>query len=185
VPIVRRKVAALIGAVAILSTVMLLTGGAAQAQTGYPPGTSVPPPCVAGNVNAGNVSVLQTITFTLCGDFTGTVTVSVNGAVVLTKTATGGAVVVVVTISTQTVAEIEDPVKAAIVCGNNVVSATGPGTPGQSTGNFNLLCTTTTTTKSGLAFTGANILRTLLIALGLIVLGALLIIFQRRRHQHI
>jgi hypothetical protein len=111
--------------------------------------------------------------------------VTVNGAVVLTKTATGGAVVVVVTIISQTVAQIEDPVNAAIVCGNNVISATGPGAPGESTGNFNLACTTTTTTKSGLAFTGANILRTVLIALGLIVLGALLIIFQRRRHQHI
>jgi hypothetical protein len=170
------------GAMVVFSTVFFMAG-AAQAQTGYPPGTSVPPPCVAGNVNAGTVAVGQTITFTLCGDFTGTVSVSVNGAVVLTKTATGGAVVIVVTIISPTVAQVEDPVNAAIVCGNNVVSATGPGTPGESTGNFNLACTTTTTTKSGLAFTGTNILRSVLIALALIVLGALLVVFQRRRHQ--
>jgi hypothetical protein len=172
------------GAMVVFSTVLFM-GAAAQAQTGYPPGTSVPPPCVAGNVNAGTVAVGQTITFTLCGDFTGTVAVSVNGAVVLTKTATGGAVVVVVTIISPTVAQVEDPVNAAIVCGNNVVSATGPGTPGLSTGNFNLACTTTTTTKSGLAFTGTNVLRSLLIALALIVLGALLVVFQRRRRRQI
>jgi hypothetical protein len=104
---------------------------------------------------------------------------------VLTKTATGGEVVVVVTIISPTVAQVEDPVNAAIVCGNNVVSATGPGTPGLSTGNFNLACTTTTTTKSGLAFTGTNVLRSLLIALALIVLGALLVVFQRRRRRQI
>jgi hypothetical protein len=179
----RHKLAALIGVLAIFSTVSLF-GGVAQAQT-YPPGTSVPPPCVPGNASAGNVAVGQSVTFTLCGDFTGTTTVSVNGAVVLTKTATNGAVVVVVTVVSQSVLSVGDPVNVAAVCGTNGIVATGSGTPGRSTGTFDLVCTPTTTAKSGLAFTGANILRSVLIALALIIVGALMIIFQRRRRQTI
>lgn len=184
VPTLRHKSLALFGAVAVMS-VVLLTGGVAGAQTGYPPGTTTVPACVAGNVNAGNVAVGQTITFTLCGNFTAgtTDTITVNGAVVLTKTPTNGADVVVVTITSQTVAAVGDPVNAAIVCGTNTVTATGPGTPGTSSGTFNLECATPTTTSSGLAFTGANVLMGLLIALVLIVVGALIVIFQRRRHQ--
>lgn len=186
VPTLRHRLLALVGAMAIMSTVVLgALGGVAQAQTGYPPGTTTLPACVAGNVNAGNVSVGQTITFTLCGNYTagGTDTITVNGAVVLTKTPTNGAVIVVVTVVSQTVATVSDPVNVAIVCGTNTVTATGPGTPGTSTGTFNLECSPTTTTSTGLAFTGANIMKALLIALVLIVAGvALFILGRRRRH---
>lgn len=184
----RHRLAALVGALAVFSTVFL-GAGAAVAQTGYPPGTSVPA-CTVGNVNAGNVSVGQTITFTLCGNFApgASITVTVNGAVVLTKTPTNGAVVVVVTVVSQTLLTVDDPVNVAAVCGTNTATATGAAATGgtaNSTGTFNLLCTSTTTTKGGLAFTGANVMRFVLAALALIVIGALLVLFQRRRRQTI
>jgi len=115
--------------------------------------------------------------------------ITVNGVVTVTKTPTNGAVVVVVTVVSQTVLTIgNDPANVAATCGTNTVVATGmasPGGAGTSTGTFNLVCTTTTTTKGGLALTGANVLRALLVALALIVIGALLVIFQRRRRQTI
>jgi hypothetical protein len=158
-------------------------------QTCYPIGSCpAPPPCTVGNVNAGNVSVGQTVTFTLCGDFApgASVTVTVNGVLAITKTPTNGAVVVVVTVVSQTLLAVDDPVNVAAVCGINTVTATGAtatGGTGNSTGTFNLLCTSTTTTKGGLAFTGANVMRFVLAALALIVIGALLVFFQRRRRQ--
>ncbi len=174
----------------MVSSVFLL-GGAAQAQTGYPPGTTTLPICEVGNVDAGIVAVGQTVTFTLCGGFApgASVNVTVNGVAALTKTANnGGFVVVVVTVTSQTVLAVGDPVNVAAVCGTNTVVATGPqagGGTGSSTGIFRLVCTSTTTTEEGLAFTGANVLRALLIALALIVVGALLVFFQRRRRQTI
>ena len=185
-PTLRHRLAALVGALVVFSSVFL-AGSVAGAQTGYPPGTSVPA-CTVGNVNAGNVSVGQTVTFTLCGNFApgATVTVTVNGAVTLTKTPTNGAVVVVITVVSQTVLAVDDPVNVAAVCGVNTATATGAaatGGTGQSTGTFNLLCTSTTTTKSGLAFTGTNVFRFLLVAFALIVIGALLVVLQRRRRQ--
>jgi hypothetical protein len=187
VPTLRHKLAALLGAVAVFSTVFLL-GAVAQAQS-YPPGTSVPS-CTPGDVNAGNVSVGQTVTFTLCGDFApgAAVTVTVNGVAALTKTPTNGAVVVVITVTSQTVLAVSDPVNVAAICGSNSAVATGAkmgGGTGSSTGTFNLVCTTTTTTSKPLAFTGANILMAVLIAFALIVLGALLVAFQRRRRQSV
>jgi hypothetical protein len=187
VPTLRRRCAALIGALAVFSTVFL-TGGAALAQTGYPPGTSVPS-CVPANVNAGTIAVGQTVTFTLCGNFAAgaTVTVTVNGAPTLTKTPTNGAVEVVVTAVSTTVLQVGDPTNVAAICGTNTVTATGATTAGvgTSTGTFTLVCTTTATTSSPLAFTGANVLLALGVALVLIVLGALLVVFQRRRRQTI
>ncbi len=131
------------------------------------------------------------MTFTLCGNFApgATVTVTVDGVAALTKTPTNGAVVVVVTVISQTVLAVGDPVNVAGTCGINSVVATGTaatGGTGSSTGTFNLICTSTTTTKSGgLALTGTNVLMALLIALALIVIGALLVVFQRRRRQTI
>ncbi len=136
------------------------------------------------------MSVGQTITFTLCGNFApgAAVTITVNGTIVFTKAPTNGAVVVVITIVSQSVAQVGDPVNVAIACGANAVTATGAaagGGTGTSTGNFNLVCTSTTTTSSGLALTGANVLLALGIAMVLIVLGALLVVFQRRRRQYV
>jgi hypothetical protein len=193
----RGKLAALVGATVIFGTVVL-AGGAAMAQTGgYPPGTSVPPPCTSGNINAGNVSVGQTVKFTLCGEFTdgSSVDVVVNGKDVGTKTPLDGSVQVVIEVISPTVLQVDDPVSATAVCGSNTAVATGPGTPGTATGTFNLVCTSTTTSTTvgattsttkatgALAFTGARILEALLIAAALIVVGAVLVLMQRRRRQ--
>lgn len=178
---IRRKVGAFAAATAIASS-GLLFGAAAQAQTsGYPPGTGGSG-CTAGNVNLGNVGVGQTVTFTLCGGFTAGVSVTVNGATVLSKPSTNGAVAVVITVVSQTVLQVGDPVDVAAACGTNTVVATGPGTPGTSTGTFNLQCRGGTP-SSGLAFTGTNIRFGLLSALALIAVGTMLVVVQRRRRQ--
>jgi hypothetical protein len=194
VPTLRRKLVALSGAVAMMSAVLLL-GGVAHAQS-YPPGTTVPT-CSPSNQNKGTVAVGAVVTFTLCGPFAPgpLVNVTVNGVDVFTKHATNGAVVVVVTVTSQTVLSVDDPVNVAAICGVNTAVAKGTlvdGTPGTSTGTFTLTCTsattggtTSSTTSSGLAFTGANIIEALLVAFGLIVIGALLVAFQRRRRQGI
>jgi hypothetical protein len=181
---------AVVGALAALSSIFLF-GATAQAQTnGYPPGTSVPT-CVAGNVNAGNLVVGQTVTFTLCGNFAAgaSITVNVNGVShVFTKTAVNGAVVVVVTVVSSTVLAVGDPVNVAATCGTNTVVATGAAASGETTsvtGTFNLVCTSTTTTGNGLALTGTNAVIGILTAVGLIIVGALLVVFQRRRRQTI
>jgi hypothetical protein len=198
VPTVRHKLAALIGAVLLCSTV-LLTGGSASAlsspvptqATCYPLSTCpTVPPCVVGNVNAGTVTVGKTITFTLCGDFApgSSVTITANGVVVFTKTPSAGAVTVVVTVTSQTVMAVGDPVNVAATCGTNTIVATGPsaaGGTGMSTGTFTLLCTSTGTTTGPLALTGTNVMIALLIALALIGFGVLLVVLQRKRRQTI
>ncbi len=194
----RHKMAALIGVVLICSTVLLYGGPASahssalpmQQACGYPLSACPPaPPCVVGNADAGSVTVGQTITFTLCGNFApgAAVSIAVNGAVVLTKPPTNGAVVVVITVVSQSLLHVDDPVNAAAVCGSNTVVASGAsaaGGTGTSTGRFNLSCTSTTT-KSGLALTGANVMLGLLLAAALIIVGAVLVVFQRRRRQTI
>jgi hypothetical protein len=197
VPTLRHKMAALVGAVLICSTV-LLSGGPASAQSSavprqncYPLSSCPPtPPCTVGSVSAGVVVVGQTITFTLCGDFApgASVTVVVNGTTVFTKTATNGAVVVVITVASQTILQVDDPVNAPAICGNNAVVATGAKVGGGSsspTGTFQLTCTSSTGSKGGLAFTGTNVMLGLLVALGLIALGTVLVVLQRRRRQTI
>jgi hypothetical protein len=168
-----------------------LAAGSASAQTGgYPPPTTVLT-CTPGNANAGSVTVGDTVTFTLCGDFTATATITVNGHAAGTKTAVNGAVTVVVTVASQTELVVNDPVDVAGQCGTNTVVATGPGTPGTSTGTFTLLCnvstatTTSPVTSTGaLAFTGARLLELLLaVAAAMIVLGTLLVRLQHRRRQ--
>jgi hypothetical protein len=201
--------AALAGVIGLLG-VVILGAGAAQAQVGYPPGTTTVPapppttttvpgttttvpsatttvtsPCTAGDVNAGIVAVGKTITFTLCGGYSGApVTITVNGTSAGTKTPVNGAVTVVVTVVSQTVLQINDPINVAAVCGTNQVVTSGTGTPGASTGTFTVACTTAVAGNGGgLAFTGANILRFLLAALVLIAAGTALVLFQRRRRQ--
>ncbi len=177
-PMLRHKIATLVGALAVFSTVFLM-GGVAHAQTGYPPGTGGTP-CIPGNATAGNVAVGQTATFTLC--------------VAASR----------VPFRSRSTAPWCSPKSALQRPGDHRrhrrLADRPPGRrprrrrrhlrhqhdrrhrsrhPGYlHCGTFNLLCTSTTTTKSGLAFTGANILRSLLIALALIVLGALLVIFS-------
>ncbi len=179
--------AALIGAAVVVSTVFF-AGGSALAQVSYPPGTSVPG-CTVANVDAGTVAVGQTVTFTLCGNFApgASVTITVNGTTVFAKASTNGAVVVVVTVVSQTLLHVDDPTNAPAVCGENKVIATGPNVDGGTsspTGTFDLLCTSAPEREGGgLAFTGSNITLGLLVALGLIALGTVLVVLQRRRHQ--
>ena len=182
-----RRMAALGSAIALLSTIVLGLG-TAQAQTvGYPPGTTTTVSCVPGNVNAGTAVVGQTVTLDLCGGFLNgaTVAVTVNGTTVPAKTAVNGAVTAVITVESTTVLSVNDPTNVAAVCGTNTVKATGSGTPGASTGTFNLTCSTTTTANSGLALTGANVARGAAIAFLLIGLGIVLVLLQRRRRQTI
>ena len=187
-PKIWHRMAAL-GAVVVLFSTIFLGLSTAQAQTGgYPPGTTTVASCVPGNVNLGTVVVGQTVTFQLCGGFAdgATVTVTVNGTTVPSKTAVNGAVTVVITVTSTTVLTVNDPTTAPAVCGTNTVAATGSGNPGVSTGTFNLNCSTTTTTStSGLALTGANVVKGALIALVLIGLGVVLVVFQRRRRETI
>ncbi|MDQ6613214.1 MAG: hypothetical protein M3083_00215 [Actinomycetota bacterium] len=174
----------------VVSTVFLAGGSAlAQTDTGYPPGTTTSTtagPCTPGDTNLGTLSVGTTRTFTLCGGFTGgTVTIKVDGTVVpVTKSPSNGFVTIEIRVVSRTVIQIDDPVNAAVICGNNTVTATGAGNPGTATATFTLACPTETSeAPGGLAFTGANVLLALLIALVLIVLGAVLVVLQRRRRQ--
>jgi hypothetical protein len=182
----RRNLAALLGTVALIGSVFL-SGGVAHAQP-YPPGTTVPE-CVAGDINAGTLAIGQTAVFVLCGPFAdgATVNVTVNGTFVFTKVAASGKVQVTVTRISATTVAVGDPVNVATVCGTNTVVATGPSQSGSTVsadGFFNIQCAPTTTTSTGgLAFTGANVLLAVAVALVLIVLGVLLVSFQRRRRQ--
>jgi hypothetical protein len=179
----RRNLIALIGAVAVLSAVFLT--GAAQAQTTPTvPGYGSPvPPCAVGPINAGTLSVGQTAVFLLCGPFTGTVTVKVNGTTTFTnKQPSSGQVRVTVTRTSATSAAVDDPFNVATVCGSNTV--TGSDAAATATGTFTILCAAPAS-SGGLAFTGANVVLGLIVAMVLIVLGALLVMFQRRRRQTI
>lgn len=186
--IIFRKLAALTAAVLGVSTVFF--AGSALAQTGYPPGTSLPT-CTVGDINAGSLAVGQTAVFALCGPFApgASVSVTVDGTAVFSKTPVNGIVTVTVTRTSTTVVAVGDPVNVATVCGSNSVTATGPGSSGATAtanGTFVIQCAaTTTTTSSGLAFTGANVMLALGVATILIAAGALLVVFQRRRRQTI
>ena len=183
----RRNLAALMGTVALIGA-MSLTGGVAHAQ-GYPPGTTVPS-CTPGDINAGTLAIGQTAVFVLCGPFASgaTVNVTLNGTFVFTKVAAAnGTIQVTVTRISETTVSVGDPVNVAIVCGTNTVVGTGPSPTGNTVsanGFFNIQCAPTTTTSTGgLAFTGANVVLAVAVALVLIVLGVLLVSFQRRRRQ--
>lgn len=183
----RCRLGALICFVA-LSSAAFPGGGTASAQTGYPPGTSVP----AGTTSAGkSLTIGDTITVTLCANFAAgaPVTVSVNEHGVLTKTPTNGCVVVLITALSTKVLQVGDPVNVAANCGTNTITATGPSDTGGTTSastTINLVCpSTATTTPRRLAFTGTNVAIGLAGAFLLIVLGLLLVGFQRRRRQEI
>lgn len=185
----RHRFAATVGAALVVSTVAF-GGGVASAQTpGYPPGstTTVGAPCIGSGASVGSVAVGSVVTFSICGPFTngGSVNVAVNGRQAVTKQAsTAGTISIVLRITSKSVAEVDDPVNVAINCGANTVSANGPAFNGGTAtqiGAFSLNCGSTTAT--GLAFTGANVLKGLGAALALIVVGAFLVVTQRRRSR--
>lgn len=162
----------------------------AQAQVGYPPG-----PCTA-TVNAsaaGTVAVGAVLTITLapvCAWAPGSlVTVTVNGQVVLTKpSGLNGAVTVSVTAVSASTLSIDDPVLVPAICGTNTVTGTGTSptasAPATQTVTFGLNCASVvsqTGSRGLLSFTGANLLRWTGIALGLVLVGALVLVPSRKR----
>jgi len=174
---------------AVVSTVFLF-GGAAQAQT-YPPGTGVPR-CSPGDANAGIVDPGQSIQFILCGNFDpgSTVNITANGISAGTKPPANDAVTVEVEVLSRTAAAVDDPTVFGITCGTtSTITVTGPSASGGicvSHGTFLVLCTSNaaiTPGSSGLVFTGAHVVTALVVAMALIVLGALLVISQRRRRE--
>jgi hypothetical protein len=183
----RHKIAAFIGVLTLSSAVVLL-GGAAQAQTGYPPPTVTTLPPVI-NITIPGVLVLgSTVTFSLCGGYSGAtpVTITVNGVFAFAKSAiTDGCVSLSVTVNSiiPPTFLVGDPVKTAATCGANTVTATGAGSPGKSTATLDLSCAATSavSSSSGLAFTGADVAGIIVGALLLIGLGSMLVIVQRRR----
>ena len=107
-------------------------------------------------------------------DVGASVSVAVNGQSVGTKVADAGGGV-----STQITTG---------QCGRNTATATGPSTAAQAnvavTGVFTVVCpaAAAAVSKSGLAFTGANVAIIAAVALALVVVGALLVrAFRRRR----
>jgi len=161
-------------------------GGMAYGQTTptYSPGTSVPA-CTSGAADAGSVAPGQTATFNLCGVFKpgSNVILTVDGQAAGTKVASSAGVVpVVITVTSATTASVNDPVIVNVNCGANTVVATGTGpSGGTQTGTFAVPCAATT--ASGVAFTGANVMKGLLVALLLIAVGAALVLAQRRRRR--
>jgi hypothetical protein len=171
----------------------LTPAAAAVAQTsGYPP----PANCVNNPTgqNLGTINVGQTLSTTMtpvCIFIAGsTVNMTVNGASGGTKTANAqGGVPVNLTAVSQTSGSLNDPVTVPIQCGANSITASGNSATGptSTTGTFTLNCAaaagTSTTPSSGVAFTGANILRWSLGALALIGIGALFVLGSRRRRE--
>lgn len=169
---------------------VLVMAGSASAQTGYPPG-----PCAAtvSAANIGNFNVGTTFTVTLsptCAWTAGTpVTVTVNGQDVGIKNAVlDGTVAVTVRIVSATLLEIDDPVEVPAICGLNTVVASGASTVAQAnvvhTVNFGVVCPAQAV-RSGIAFTGANILRMAAAALVAVLLGSMLVSANRKRRQRV
>jgi predicted exporter len=111
------------------------------------------------------------------------VPLTVNGQAAGSKTASAdGSVNIVITVTSTSAAEINDPVSVPINCGsNNSFSASGPGAEiatTNSAGNFTVQCSATNT---NLVKTGVNVLKYLVVALVLICTGTALVVLQRRR----
>lgn len=180
----RNTTSALAALVGLVGGTLMLLAPAAGAQTPYQAGG-----CASPTVDAGAHAIGSSFSFVLGCPFDpgSTVTITVNGQTVGTKTAdASGAVTVNVTVVSQTVLQINDPVTAPGQCGPNSVVATGPanGSTGSITGGFTVLCpagVVTAVPRRGVAFTGANILRWGAVAMLLVAVGAVLIVADRRR----
>jgi hypothetical protein len=158
--------------------------GVAQAQTGYPPGTTTTVPGGAGS-GGGTVAIGATLNVEACGYRAGsTVNVSIDGQAATTTIAkaTGcGRISIKPVSSTNAVVSGIDP---AITCGANNAVFTGVSSAGASisqTVGFSINCAV----SAGIVFTGANISKWLLAALVLLALGALILLAERRRSRTI
>lgn len=200
-----RRMQSVVALMAAVAGTLFLLAPAASAQTdGYPPG-----PCttVVGTQDVGSVTVGQHFTLQLapvCVFTVGaSVTVTVNGVTIPGKLANAnGFVLVDITVVSATELSVDDPTTAPAICGVNTVTASGPSSTAQGgvssqAANFTLTCPATTATTTGtngvpaataatpiqarLSLTGANIARTVAVALALMVAGAFAVVTARRR----
>jgi hypothetical protein len=142
--------------------------------------------CTA-TTNLGTIGVGQSVSGVLAPGcvYNGQVVMAVNGGAAGTKTPNpGGGVNVNLQATSQSSGLLNDPVQVSIHCGTNAMTATGTtaqGLTATATGTFTLVCNTPTRAapaapSSAVAFTGANILRSsllagLLIGVGLLTVG--------------
>jgi len=175
---------------------LVMAGGAfvalapvASAQTGYPPGRCNPADTL---IDVGTHKIGETFTAHLVPvclwDPGSTIAVTVNGQSVGTKVAdAGGGVDVKITVVSATELSVNDPTRVTGQCGENNTSGLGPSaaapTNVRATAIFRVVCPAalTSATRSGVAFTGANIAKWGALALGLLAIGSLLVIGARRR----
>jgi len=181
-------------AVLLLPVGLLFGAGPAGAQASNEAGSTIGPCGVTVNtVDLGTFKIGDVIKAHLVPvclfDVGAAVPTVVNGQSVGTKTAdaTGG-INVSITVVSSTQLSIDDPVVVTGQCGANSVSGTGPSSAAQSnvtvTGIFTVLCpAATVVSKSGLAFTGANIALWVAIALALVFLGFVMVRTVRRRRN--
>jgi hypothetical protein len=178
----------------VLLPVGLLAGvGAASAQTNGSGSTIGPCTPTTNTVDLGDFKVgdnLKPHLVPICIFDTGaTVAVSVNGQSVGTKTAdAAGGVTPSITVSSRTQLTVDDPVVVSGQCGANSVSAAGPSSAAQSnvtvSGVFRVVCPAgAVVTKSGLAFTGADIAGMVALALALVLVGFVIVRTVRRRRS--
>ena len=184
----------------LLAVLLTTLGGAvaglapgAEAQTGYPPGTCT---ATVSAQDAGAHRVGETFAISLtavCAFSPGNVvSVSVDGQFVLTKpVAVDGTVTVTVTVRSATELLIDDPVLIRGHCGGNSVAVTGPSSAARGmvthTATFDVRCDgrapapVARRAGAGLARTGADIGRSLAIAVLLGAAGAVLVRIGRQR----
>ncbi len=181
-------------ALVLLPVSLVLGASAGSAQTNGT-GSSIGP-CTPPNstVDLGTFAVGAVIRARLspiCVWDQGTsVTVVVNGQTVGTKVAdAAGGIPVSITVVSNTQLSVDDPVAVPANCGINTVSGSGASSAAQTTAGatatFTVQCVAAvvTTSKGGLAFTGADIARWAAIALALVVIGALMMRTVRRRRN--
>jgi LPXTG-motif cell wall-anchored protein len=199
-----RKLIVVLGGIALA----LGAATAAGAQT-YPTGSTTPTTAgnTSGSINAGTLGSGGTVSVDVCGFAPGsTVTITLNGGAVTTATvgSNGCATITIQVVSPGTalgrpvfaaaglqLAQTSSSLKINGVAATglppgqqNTIGATGTGS-NLATRTVNVFFTTSTsaTSGSGLPRTGVMILRWALAALGLIAIGALLVVADRRRNR--
>jgi hypothetical protein len=180
----KARIFAALFSITLLSLPTAFVGVAAGQTPGYPPGTSTTTiaPGVSGG---GTVGVGGTVAVQACGYKPGSsINVSINGqpATTTTAKATGcGHATITLVSTTSAVVSGVDP---AITCGANTATFSGANAAGTAvvqTVGFSVNCAV----SAGIVFTGANIFKWLLAALGLFALGALFLVAERRRSRNL
>lgn len=173
-------------ATSVPSTTVVVGGGTTI------PTTSAPTTTVATVVGPGQVggsaSLGGSVTNEICGFLPGsTVQLTLNGTVSVGTTVAdpNGCITITIKVLNDKPQLVVDGTQANGICGTNMVVATGPGASG---GTFSQSDSVTvncaaqpTSSSSGLPFTGANVLKLVVAAAVLIMMGALLVIADRRR----